>query len=224
MIISTIPNLSILHTYIESTLETTNADIFWKDKKGVYLGVNQQFLKVSDLQSFDDVVGNKDTDFIWAEQAHTMMLHDQEVISTGNTNFYLEAAKSPNHDIIQYFNYKTPLKSRAGKIIGVFGISIPVMDADSMAKAVNETAMLINKQLNKTKPGPQLLLSKQQKYCLCYLVRGMTYKQIAAKLQLSSKTVEHYLNRVKVKMNCKSRADLVEKALQFEEIKNELLK
>lgn len=224
MKITTIPNLSILHTCIESTLETTNAHVFWKDKKGAYLGVNQQFLKVSDFQSFDDVVGNKDTDFIWAEQAPMMMLHDQEVISTGHSNFYLEAAKSPNHDIIQYFNYKTPLKSRNGKIIGVFGISVPVMDSDSMANAVNETAMLINKQLNKTKIGPQLLLSKQQKYCLYYLVKGMTYKQIAAKLQLSSKTVEHYLNRVKIKMNCKSRSELVEKALQLEEIKYELLK
>jgi DNA-binding CsgD family transcriptional regulator len=56
------------------------------------------------------------------------------------------------------------------------------------------------------------ILTKRQKQCLFHLLKGMTIKEIANSLQLSPRTVEHYFETIKVKLNCKSRFDLFEKA------------
>lgn len=54
-------------------------------------------------------------------------------------------------------------------------------------------------------------LSKRQSECLYYLTKGMSIKQIAKKVNLSPRTVSHYLDAVKIKLNCTRRSDLIEK-------------
>ena len=58
-------------------------------------------------------------------------------------------------------------------------------------------------------------LTKRQADCLHYLMKGMSIKQIAKSLSLSPRTVEHYLEAVKTKMDCESRVELFEKATQI---------
>lgn len=58
-------------------------------------------------------------------------------------------------------------------------------------------------------------LSKRQLDCLYYLIRGMTVKEISNYLNLSPKTVEHYLDAAKIKLNCFSRSGLIQKALEI---------
>ena len=57
-------------------------------------------------------------------------------------------------------------------------------------------------------------ITKQQTACLKYLAMGFTHKQIAQKMCLAQKTVEHYLNAVKLKLNCKTRAELISQAIE----------
>lgn len=55
-------------------------------------------------------------------------------------------------------------------------------------------------------------LAVRKKQCLYYLAKGMTYKEIAFTLNLSQKTVEHYVENIKIKLNCNSRSDLIKLA------------
>ena len=70
-----------------------------------------------------------------------------------------------------------------------------------------------------TKPK---LLTDRQLDCLYYLVQGMTIRQIGEVMQLSARTVEHYLEAVKSKLQCKSRAELISAALKMQSIKDRL--
>jgi len=65
-------------------------------------------------------------------------------------------------------------------------------------------------------------LTKRQLDCLLYLVKGLTIKQIGCELMLSPKTVEHYLDAVKTKLNCHTRSELIEKAFQFNDVRKYL--
>jgi DNA-binding CsgD family transcriptional regulator len=60
--------------------------------------------------------------------------------------------------------------------------------------------------------------------CLYHLVLGMTTKEIAKELSLSHRTVEHYLENTRAKLNCSSRNELVNQALKIPSIKTSLLK
>jgi DNA-binding NarL/FixJ family response regulator len=85
---------------------------------------------------------------------------------------------------------QSPLYGHSGNVLGIHGLSIPV--------------------------GEQCLipLTNQQTACLKQLALGNTYKQIAHELGLSAKTVEHYLDAVKLKLNCQSRSDLILQAIE----------
>lgn len=58
-------------------------------------------------------------------------------------------------------------------------------------------------------------LSKQQLKCLKLLLRGNTYHRISQELSLSPRTVESYINEIKVKMNCHKKSQIIETALKF---------
>lgn len=65
-------------------------------------------------------------------------------------------------------------------------------------------------------------LSQRQKECLYFLVKGMTYKEISKQMNLSPKTVEHYLEYTKNKLNCHNRTELIKMALNFRYIQDQL--
>ena len=60
--------------------------------------------------------------------------------------------------------------------------------------------------------------------CLVNLIKGQTIKEIAKTVGLAPRTVEHYLNNIKAKLDVYSRSALISKALTFPIIKNQLLK
>lgn len=67
------------------------------------------------------------------------------------------------------------------------------------------------------------VLTNRQIECLLYLVKGMTIKEISKEMNLAPKTIEHYLDAVKIKLNCHSRSSLIAKALTMSIIKDSLL-
>lgn len=58
-------------------------------------------------------------------------------------------------------------------------------------------------------------LSKKKLECLYYLVRGKTAREIASILNISPRTVEHYLEDIKFKWGCCSKSSLIELGFQY---------
>lgn len=58
-----------------------------------------------------------------------------------------------------------------------------------------------------------IMLSRRETDCLVNLIKGYTAKESAKLLNLSPRTVETYLEKIKVKINCESRQKIIESAL-----------
>lgn len=56
-------------------------------------------------------------------------------------------------------------------------------------------------------------LTKKEEVCLFLLIRGKTTKEIAKIECLSPRTIEDRLNNIKTKMNCISKSELIDKAI-----------
>jgi len=54
-----------------------------------------------------------------------------------------------------------------------------------------------------------IYLSHQQNICLSLLFKGLTAKQIADKMALSFRTVQHYLERIRKTLGCKTTKELI---------------
>lgn len=57
------------------------------------------------------------------------------------------------------------------------------------------------------------LLTNRESECLFYIIRGKSAKSIARILNISFRTVEVYLEKLKTKFNCKTKSDLIDQAI-----------
>jgi DNA-binding NarL/FixJ family response regulator len=117
------------------------------------------------------------------------------------------------------------LCTEQGKTIGIFGIGYAIEDLVSSNRAWQERILheifllgghsveSIFKKIMFDKKQSQLGLSTRQMQCLELLAKGMTYKQIASFLSLSIRTIQHYIEAIKIKWDCDCRYTLIEKFL-----------
>lgn len=95
---------------------------------------------------------------------------------------------------------KIPLFDADGKIIGIVGNYTDVVDPQFYG-----VKNIRNKK--------NIALTKRQIDVLVCLASGMSAKQIANELEISHRTVEHYIESLKIKLNCDNKAKLIVKAL-----------
>lgn len=113
------------------------------------------------------------------------------------------------------FSCKYPWYSDEGKLLGVYGISI-LQNAKANLISHSETYdKLLDLMYSCSYQKDNIPLTKRQRDCLIYLAKGMTIKKISTTLGLSARTVEHYLETVKIKLKCKNRYELIKTASEL---------
>src|SRR5687767_9455524 len=58
-------------------------------------------------------------------------------------------------------------------------------------------------------------LSLREAEIIRYLTRGKTAREIAETTSLSRRTIEHYIENIKIKLKVKKKSELIEKALEL---------
>lgn len=195
-----------------------NLGAFWKNNDGFYLGCNDKAAELLKLNSRHAVVGMSDFDLpILSEEALALRAGDKKVMRAKKAlrfNYTITQKDS----VISFLSFKAPLFDANGKIAGIYGIDNFFINNER--KATLE--ILKNIDICPSVIKNPFKLTKRQSECLYHLVKGKTMKQIAAALNLSPKTIEHYLEIIKRKLNCYSRTELIEKALQLPQIRENL--
>lgn len=171
--------------------------MFIKDKKGKYLHANQPKLQFFGFEKESDILGLTDFDLCMTHhQATIIRENDIKIMNMQKSHSFLEEAQNDNNQLIRALSYKSPLTLRSKKIVGMVGLAFLSSPAEQLKQELG-----VNKN--------HLLLSKRQTECLHFLAYGMTIKEIAKELNLSPRTIEHYIEMTKVKLGCHSRSELI---------------
>lgn len=178
----------------ESMFNHPAVNLYWKDRSGKYIACNDTTGYMAGLASGNDMLGLTDFDVCWEPHARqyqhndSLILNEKTAISIG--------VLITTHDGQTYncLSYKSALKSRHGKIIGIAGMTVRLTQLE-----------IPSNNLHISTDG----LSPRQKQCLIYLTHGMTIKKISQKLNLSPRTVEHHINIVKEKLGFARITDLI---------------
>jgi DNA-binding CsgD family transcriptional regulator len=205
-----------LHEHLEGLMTTTSANVYWKGRDGRYLGVNDEFIAVSGIQTHHNIVGSTDMDQPWYEQAAMMMQHDRDVVTSKKTKTIIEQALCPAGKIIHFLSHKSPLRNKLGKVIGTLGLSFDLDNDRWNHDTLSEITLLtgirggsIAKQYLHQK---QLsLFTKRQREIISQVLRGKTAIEIGYILHLSHRTVENYIAQVKEILDVKTKSAVIEK-------------
>ena len=116
-------------------------------------------------------------------------------------------------------NYICNYKYQASELIReikkpIHRISLPI-DNIKQAKTMTKLNHLNVKIIHNDSEIP-IYLAKQQSICFSLLFEGMSAREIADRMHLSSRTVQHYLARIRQILGCRSNKELIIKyANQF---------
>lgn len=144
----------------------------------------------------------------------------------------------PNGDIKSVYDQSFFLYNQNGEktALGGFATVMPVnLDANNYKNFILDNQILSNKDFSSVvlaefkssfqplttvtnhqqkaiinpKYKKNVMFSKREVQCIKYLHQGYTTKQIARELNLSPRTVEEYINNIKIKLGCNSRLEIV---------------
>lgn len=79
-----------------------------------------------------------------------------------------------------------------------------------------------NRTYSLGEPYTAVSLTQREADCVYHLLQGTTFTQVAEVLQLSTRTVEYYVNNIKKKLDCRKKQEVVEKILKTQFLDNYL--
>ena len=109
-----------------------------KDKDGIYLWVNDEFLETYGLDNEKDIVGKTDFDLPWEETANVLVENDNAVLKSGKKTLYVEETKLPSGGCLFLAIIKNILKDKDGQVFGTVGNSIDVTELKETQKDLKD--------------------------------------------------------------------------------------
>lgn len=97
---------------------------FVKDLEGRFVTGNQAFCRLMGVSSLSALVGKTDMDFVPAKLARAYMHDDRKVMDSGQPlEHQIEPMPQGKSTDVRIVTSKFPVKSREGRVLGMFGIS-----------------------------------------------------------------------------------------------------
>jgi len=195
--------------------------IFWKDLEGIYQGYNDYGAANLGYASGNEIIGKSDLDIFPKEHALIYQANDAQVITNKSPIFANEEGELKNHLPVIFHCNKIPIYTEGKLLIGILGVAMTTAaykQGNLITPVENLSVIELADKLNYHCPSlapNQITLSEREKACLHHLSQGLTIKEIAKQLELSPRTVETYMARVKEKLNCKNKTDLIFSFLRY---------
>jgi DNA-binding CsgD family transcriptional regulator len=204
---------------------------FIKDRNFQYLDGNQYMLDIicgfaekTDLIGKDDYALNRLLGKRWPDDLYRSIRKDDTyVIEQGQ---YITGKKETpllgtDGRVIVQSSSKIPLLSDSGKIMGLYGISLDIsstlnpISLYSLYQKLSPTKKIAHenflKHVLKVNDNDALqTLTSSELICALYFTLGLTIKEVAQKINLSPRTIEVHLARVKEKLGFQSKSQLVQ--------------
>jgi DNA-binding CsgD family transcriptional regulator len=198
-------------------------NVYIQNPYGVIQNINEFGVNSCGFASVRDAIGNSVRVVAEKGSADALLQNNLAVIKNNRLTLFDEEHTRRDKLIFQRLSLKFPWYSQDDKIIGIFGFSIPINEpfaVSSLSSSLNHilnTGLLSRSALDPIAMLQQsvinnIVLSKREKQCMHYLMRGKTAKAIANHLGLSTRTVENYIENIKSKFGVSSKSELIDLA------------
>jgi PAS domain S-box-containing protein len=123
---------------LQAVIDATPDAIFVKDLNGCYVLVNEAMARFLH-KSADDIVGKNDVELYPEETARRFIEDDRKVLASGDAHSFEGVATADDGTTQAYLVTKGVYRDRAGKIVGLFGISHDVTELRFAQQTLEQT-------------------------------------------------------------------------------------
>ncbi len=208
---------------ITPVIESLPKDLIcFKDTSFSFMNCNHSFVDFGKFGSKSDIVGKTDFEMPWEDQTTFYRKLDRGTLA-GKSFLTLMPLQITTGEKIVVLQDKRPLRDNAGVIRGT-AINMTRLESPNILKPFITFAErdLITPDLGDYVSDKYLIrrtysdkFTEMESVCLFYYIRGRTAKEIARILGNSPKTVESYLERIRMKINCSTRSEVLGKVISF---------
>ncbi len=176
-----------------------------------YITCNKAFANFANLTSPKDIVGMNDTQFHWDKYIEIYLESDKIARENKNSRI-IEPIISADKKEVTVLTKKTAIELQDYSQVVACHISIIENSNFHTLKSLmkKNTDIKINSVVVDNYSaflGKKITEKESEIYF--YMLRGFSSKQIAQQIKRSPKTVESHIEKLKEKLNCKTRSDLI---------------
>lgn len=210
---------------LQEAYNTLPGSVWCKSAAGIYLGANEMTFRIvgSKIQ-----LGRHDNELSWKDSAKDLVENDQKCMDLNASIITEESVILFNGNRYECRSLRSPVLDSKGNIVGTIGNSLYRSEIQKISKLLmpKSTLALVRgfnffsqKKQNRyairsTKTNGDVLVSHREMQCAYHLFMGRTVKEISNILSLSPRTVEIYVNNLKLKLNFRKRSELIEILLE----------
>lgn len=131
--------------FYENLLALMPGHVYWLDTNNVYLGCNNQQAEVLRLESRENIVGKRNKDLIWVDQASQYDEANLKVLNSGK-RIKAKEIVPVNGELKTFLTEKIPLFNKSIKEpVGVLGISIDITELENAQKKAEQASLAKSK-------------------------------------------------------------------------------
>ncbi|MFN7096165.1 MAG: helix-turn-helix transcriptional regulator [Gammaproteobacteria bacterium] len=197
---------------------------WYKNLNGEYLSASSHVLDMvtaKPCSSLNQIISKNDYQLQsqrYQAKADTYLANDKSAYENGAW-LGLEACHYQNSPFMTV-SYKKAIINNNKEIIGIFGFILNFISYPSIKSIINKFDLDTELFCGQKRSTVDLLtcnnsmnLTQREIECLYYTLRGKSAKSIANVLKLSSKTIEYYIQQLKIKFEVLTKAQLIDKAI-----------
>lgn len=217
--------LEISGMTIKTVIEQLPGYIVWKNMESVYLQTNTNTARLLGFKKPEELIGITDYDLRCkaADDADLFVEEDQKAQRSSMPLSLICISSYANEQMKALLANKSLFFDDNNKPLGTVAHAVELSPG-----ILKDMHFLLEDHIKYRSPKRhfssvyclntsygEIKLSVRQAQCLFYVLRGKTNKHIAKILQLSNRTIESYLDTLKIKMNCSNKAELIEKSIDL---------